>query len=129
MQVLEDCWQHEHYLRPSAEHIYNTIRALTDLTIDENQAATSVRQNILLDSFTLHQEHRISAVHCYENEYGFEACAAISGYDGSTAIVNVIYDGESEKSELQCHVSNFVSMSVSLITYQSLPCIIAYWKH
>ena len=104
-QILEDCWQQEHYLRPSAEHIHSTIRALTDLSIAENQVATPAKQSILLDSFTLHQEHRISAVHCFERETGLEACAAISGQDGSTAIVNVVYSEENAKSELQCCVS------------------------
>lgn len=105
-QILEDCWQQEHYLRPSAEQLCATIKQLTGLSMEENQPATPAEGgSILLDSFTLHQENRISAAHCRDSQAGVELCAAVGGQDGLTDVVSVHYDPQSDQSEMLFNVS------------------------
>jgi hypothetical protein len=105
-EILEDCWQQEYYLRPSAEHLHSSIRELSELTIIENQPPVTNRHSVLLDSFTLHQEHRASVSHCYDVEgVGFGVCAAVGEENGTTSILNAQYRPQDSKNELQYVVS------------------------
>lgn len=104
-QILEDCWQQEHYLRPSAELLYTTIKELTGLSMEENRPSLPENSSVLLDSFTLHQQNRVSAAHCHDSRGGVDVCAAVSGQDGMTTDVVVMqYDAESDKSEMLFNV-------------------------
>ena len=110
-QFLEDCWQQEHYLRPSAEHLYNALKEATSINICPTQGESSreedsiIGRSVLLDSFTLHQDNRITTSHCNNFRGGLDICTALCGPDGRTAIVNLQYDNECERSELQINVS------------------------
>ena len=107
-------------MRPSAEHLYSSISSLTHLTITESQQASpssssssSSRHSVLLDSFTLHQEHRISVSHCCacDNGAGFVLCAAMSDDErcGRTIITAQYRPGD---SQIQYNVSIYTYMYI-----------------
>lgn len=105
-QILEDCWQQDHFLRPSAEQLHNTIKELTSLTLAENQLAPpgGERAGILLDSFTVHTSHRVTASHCSSSQFGFDICTALRGTDETTAILHLQYNHRDDNSQLQINV-------------------------
>ena len=55
--------------------------------------------------------NRVTAADCLEVDSGFEMCAALSGRDGRTAVVEVRYDNTCDKSELQVEVSSILITS------------------
>ena len=114
-QTLEECWEHEHFKRPSAENIHKVISC--HLRLDANHASQqsgNERPSILLDSFVLHPVNWISASHCSNlGGTGFEICAALCGQEGlldqglgqSIVLASVMYNSENEKSEMELGVS------------------------
>ena len=105
IQIMEECWQHNHFERPSAKDIHGSISEYLHLV------ETDQRSSIYLDSFTLHPVNRVSASHCSDvGETGIEICAAlcgpeVQGREPSTVLVSTIYNYEAEKSELELDVS------------------------
>ena len=101
-QILEDCWQQEYYLRPSAQHLYSAISELSQLTIAGDHAPSTDRRSVLLDSFTLHQDQRVSCCQCYDSEsVGLGVCAAVGEEITSTAIVSAQYRPADGKNEVK----------------------------
>ena len=62
-QVLEECWQQEQQCRPPAPLLHSALTRLTGLSVRGGGAPSQTTQSLLLDSFLLHRNRRVSAVH------------------------------------------------------------------
>ena len=62
-QVLEECWQQEQQCRPPAPLLHSALTRLTGLSVRGGGAPSQTTQCLLLDSFLLHRNRRVSAVH------------------------------------------------------------------
>lgn len=107
-QFLEDCWHQEHFKRPSALSLYKAVVRLSGSfsTVSKKEEPTSQElQGILLDSYTLHQGHRISACETVVSQDSYTACVALSAPDDfSTTIALAKYNKKDPKTELQAEV-------------------------
>ena len=96
-QVLEECWQQEQYRRPSAELLHSALSELTGLAVRPGSRPAQSSQSLLLDSYLLYRNSRLSAVDCLVGGGGEEGgqqqvvmCAALSSLaDSSTSIVSL----------------------------------------
>ena len=65
-----------------------------------------------MDSFVLHQTHRVSSTHAVTQADSFSVCAALLSQDESTTDIAVIthylVDPEESKTEIEVQVSGYV---------------------
>ena len=112
-QFLEDCWHQEHFKRPSAATLCKAVQKLSG-SFDMSSKAEQPKghrelQGILLDSYTLHQGHRISACQTVVSQDSYTSfytmCVALSSPDDySTTIAISKYSAEDPRTELQAEV-------------------------
>ena len=94
-QVLEECWQQEQFLRPPSQLLHMALTKLTGLSVRGGGSPTQNTQALLLDSYVLWNNRRLSTVHStvVEGNSGdggprFVTCASLSSLDNkSTNIV------------------------------------------
>ena len=105
-QFLEECWQHKHFKRPSAEGLKRALQTLTGFSVqDDSETVRYSPQRLLMDTFVLHQTHRVSASHAIAAQDSFSVCAALSSPDESTTTVAVVnYQHTNLKTKLQMKV-------------------------
>lgn len=108
--ILEECWQQDHFMRPSAHAISDAVSGTHRPLLEDNGDCSATP--LFLDSFMLHPVNRVTACHCSNLEgAGFEACLALSdeGLGESpqihTILAGAAYNKECEKSELEIDVS------------------------
>ena len=108
-QFLEECWQHKHFKRPSAGDLKTTLQTLTGFSVpDDSEIVKCSPQKLLMDTFVLHQSHRVSASHAIAAQDSFSICAALSSSDESTTTVAVVNHHHSNlKTKLQMKVSYY----------------------
>jgi len=115
--ILEECWQQDHFMRPSARTIFDiTSFVLSSSSPHSSQSSATPSSgeavSILLDSFILHPVNRVTGCHAFNFEgAGFETCMGLSSQDvgggalGSTIVMGVAYNKDTVKSELEIDVS------------------------
>ena len=107
-QFLEDCWHQEHFKRPSALSLYKAVVRLSgsfNAVSKKEEPMNQELQGVLLDSYTLHQGHRISACETVVCKDSYTACVALSAPDDlCTTIALAKYNKEDPKTELQAEV-------------------------
>ena len=115
-QFLEDCWHQEHFKRPSAQSLYKAVVRLSGsfTTLSNKECICDHElQGVLLDSYTLHQGHRISACQILTTQHPYTACVALSAPDDySTTIALVKYSGDDPRTELQAEVQLMLLLHV-----------------
>lgn len=107
-QFLEDCWHQEHFKRPSALSLYKAaLRLSGSFSSPSNKEGLKDHdlQGVLLDSYTLHQGHRISVCETSANQDSYTACVALSAPDDySTTIAIAKYNVDDPRTELHAEV-------------------------
>ena len=111
-QFLEDCWHQEHFKRPSAVTLCKAVQKLSgsfDMSSKTEQPKERRElQGVLLDSYTLHQGHRISACQTAVSQNpctSYTMCVALSSPDDySTTVAITKYSVEDPRTELQAEV-------------------------
>ena len=88
-QFLEECWQQEHFRRPSAKDLNKTLQVLTGLQVKEETVSGSCKK-LLMDTFVAHQSYRMSATHAVVSEDAFMLCAAFQSPEESTTSIVVV---------------------------------------
>ena len=82
------------------------LQTLTGFSVqDDSETVRYSPQKLLMDTFVLHQTHRVSASHAIAAQDSFSVCAALSSPDGSTTTVAVVnYQHANLKTKLQMKV-------------------------
>lgn len=78
--LLEECWQQDHLCRPSAALLHTALVNLTGLSV-KGDTHLVMKESMLLDSFLLHQNSRVSAVHSVVVDSSVLISAALSSLD------------------------------------------------
>ena len=105
-QTLEDCWQQQHYDRPSAELLCGVLMQLTGLDFNTQHKGYQSRElgAVLLDSYTLHHDKRVARSEVICTEGKVDLCVALATRDDmSTTIATVKYHTD-VKTELHMEV-------------------------
>ena len=106
-QFLEDCWHQEHFKRPSAVSLYKTVVRLSgsfSTASKKEEPINQELQGVLLDSYILHQSHRISACETVVSKDSYTACLALCAPDDFSTTIALVKYKEDPKTELQAEV-------------------------
>lgn len=127
-QVLEECWQQEQFQRPPSELLHTALTELTGLSVRGGGSPTQNTQALLLDSYLLWNNRRLSTVHgtVMEGNSGdsvprFVACASLSSLDNScTSIVAMSLSQQEYMGE--CTMETKVGMHILVLVCVACNC-------